>query len=89
MAGRSIRVFDDTDAAFEDIQKAGYEEAMLYERKPKTLSELEKMIGKNHFAEIVGTHIVKPIGKPTLVELSDKREPYNSAAVDFAEATRS
>ena len=88
VAGRSVRVFDDTDAAFVDIQKAGYEEAMLYERKPKTLAELEKMIGKKQFAEIVGTHIVKPIGKPTLVEMSDKREPYNSAVADFAGATQ-
>ena len=58
---------------------------MLYERKPKTLAELEKMIGKKQFAEIVGSHIVKPMGKPTLVDQSDKREPYSPAAADFKE----
>ena len=83
VAGRSIRAFDDADQAFEDIKKAGYEEAMLYERKPKTLAELEKMIGKKQFAEIVGSHVVKPMGKPTLVDQSDKREPYSPAAADF------
>ena len=85
VAGRSNRAFDDQEAAFKDIMKAGYDEVMLYERKPKTLSELEKMIGKKAFGEIAGKHIVKPIGKPTLVEMSDKREPYSSAVADFAE----
>ena len=81
--GKSNRAFDDADAAFEDILKAGYEEAMLYERKPKTLAALEKMIGKKQFAEICGKHVVKPQGAPTLVDVNDGREPYNSAASDF------
>ena len=84
VAGRSVRAFDDTDAAFAEILKAGYEEAMLYERKPKSLAELEKMIGKKDFAEIVGSHIVKPVGKPTLTDSADKREAYSPAAADFA-----
>jgi len=81
--GRSNRAFDDTDKAFEALIKAGYEEAMLYDRKPKSLSQLEKMIGKKPFAAAVGSHIVKPPGSPTLVVESDKREPYSSAASDF------
>lgn len=85
VAGRSDRKWDDPDAALEDIKKAGYEEAMLYDRKPKTLAQLEKMIGKKQFAEIVGSHIVKPMGKPTLVDSSDTREPYSPAAADFQE----
>lgn len=88
VAGRSNRAFDDTDAALEAIKKAGYDEAVLYERKPKTLTELEKMLGKKQFGDIVGNHIIKPMGKPTLVELSDKREPYSLAAADFAGATQ-
>lgn len=88
VAGRSYRSFDDADAAFEAIRKAGYDEAMLYDRKPKSLAELEKMIGKKQFAEIVGERIVKPIGKPTLADLSDKREPYNPATADFAEVQK-
>lgn len=89
VAGRSNRAFDDTDAALEAAKKAGYDEAVLYDRKPKTLTELEKMMGKKEFAEVMGSHIVKPIGKPTLVEQSDKREPYSPAAADFAGATQS
>lgn len=87
VAGRSNRAFSDTDKAFEAIKKAGYKDAMLYERKPKTLSELEKMIGKKAFAELVGKMIVNPVGKPTLVPASDAREPYSAAASDFAGVT--
>lgn len=83
VAGRSDRKWDDADAAMNDILNAGYQEAMLYDRKPKTLAQLEKLIGKKDFDRIVGKHVVKPMGKPTLVVESDSREPYNSAAADL------
>ena len=35
------------------------------------------------FAELLADQIDRPMGKPTLVDESDKREPYNSAAADF------
>lgn len=87
--GRSSRAWDDPAAAFDAIKTAGVDEAMLYERKPLTLAAVEKVIGKGKFAEIAGTHVVTPPGKPTLVPESDKRAPYNpktSAADDFKEA---
>ena len=84
VAGRSLRAFDDTDAAFKILTDSGVNEAMLYDRKPKSLAELEKMLGKTKFNELVGDHIRKPYGKPTLVPASDKREPYQSSIADFA-----
>jgi hypothetical protein len=84
--GRSKREFDDMAAAFDAIKAAGIDEAMLYERKPLTLAAVEKEIGKGKFAEIAGTHVVTPPGKPTLAPESDKRLPYNpkpTAAEDF------
>ena len=83
VAGRSVRAFHDTDAAFQTLIKAGYDEAMLYDRKPVSLSELEKRLGKKKFAKLLADQIDRPMGKPTLVDESDKREPYNSAAADF------
>ena len=56
---------------------------MLYDRKPVSLSELEKRLGKKKFAELLADQIDRPMGKPTLVDEFDKREPYNSAAADF------
>jgi hypothetical protein len=86
VAGRSNRAFSDTDAAAAAIIASGCDEALVYERKPKPLTELEKLMGKKDFVEKIGMYIVKPLGKPTLAPLSDKREPYSSAAADFAGA---
>lgn len=84
VAGRSIRTFADQDAAIAAVLAAGYDEALVYDRKPKTLTELEKLMGKAEFAEKLGAYVVKPLGKPTLAPLTDKREPYSPAAADFA-----
>lgn len=84
--GRSNRAFTDIDEAFKALVKVGYDEAALYDRKPKTLSEVEKMIGKKSFGDILSDYVVKPKGKPTLVPLSDKRETYNPGAAEFESA---
>lgn len=84
VAGRSNRTFTDQDAAIQAVIAAGYDEALVYDRKPKTLTELEKLMGKAEFAEKIGGFVVKPLGKPTLAPASDKREPYSPAAADFA-----
>lgn len=84
VAGRSNRTFTDQDAAIKAVIAAGYDEALVYDRKPKTLSELEKLMGKAEFAEKIGRYVVKPLGKPTLALATDKREVYNPAAADFA-----
>lgn len=85
VAGRSNRAFNDKDAAIAAVIAAGYDENLVYERKPLPLSEIEKLMGKQAFADEIGHLTYKPIGKPTLVPESDKREPYNSAASDFKE----
>lgn len=84
VAGRSVRTFSDQDAAIAAVIAAGYDESLVYDRKPKTLTELEKLMGKTEFADKLGSFVVKPLGKPTLAPESDKREPYSAAAADFA-----
>lgn len=79
--GRSIRAFDDTDAAFRDLEAAGVEDAMLYERRPLTLAKIEKLLGKKKFAEIAGDHVIKPAGKPTLVDASDSRPAITTSSL--------
>lgn len=85
--GRSNRTFTDITAAFAALQAAGIEEALLYERKPLTLSAAEKLVGPKRFNEVASSFVVKPPGAPTLVPESDKRPPYSSAAQDFANPT--
>lgn len=74
--GRSNRKITDIDGAFEVLKKEGYDESLLYERKPITLTELEKLVTKKKLEELIGDKIVKPQGKPTLAPESDGRKPF-------------
>ena len=87
VAGKSARAFSDEAKVFELLRNVGYTDEQLMEHKPKTLAGLEKVIGKKQFGELLSDYIIKPMGKPTLVDESDKREPYNAAAADFAGVT--
>ena len=71
--GRGSRAFTDMDAAFDILKKDGIDECLLWERKPLTLAQVEKVVGKKRFTELVGTMVVKTPGKPTLATESDKR----------------
>ena len=83
--GRANRRYADELKVAEALMSAGYNEAMLYERKLYGLTAMEKLVGKKKLTEILGDLIVKPQGKPVLVPLSDKREAINTAKTDFME----
>ena len=74
--GKSNRKIADIDSAFEVLKTNGYDEALLYERKPITLTELEKLVTKKKLEELIGDKIVKPQGKPSLAPADDKRKSY-------------
>ena len=71
--GRASREWTDMEAAFERIIEAGTDEAMLYERRPLSLAQTEKLIGVKAFRDLVGDLVEKKPGKPTLVPETDKR----------------
>ena len=72
--GRSSRQFTDQDAVFKTLIDGGIDEAMLYERKPITLTKVEELLGKAKMKELLANYINMPPGKPALVVESDKRE---------------
>lgn len=74
--GRSNRKISDVDGAFEVLKSNGYDEALLYERKPIGITDLEKLVTKKKLDELIGDKIIKPQGKPTLAPADDKRKPY-------------
>lgn len=43
------------------------------------ITKMEKLMGKQGVAEILGSLIVKPVGKPTLTPSSDKRPVITNA----------
>jgi len=81
--GRSARVWANQDKALEVIMAAGFDRALVYDSVPKSLAQLEKLVGAARFNELVADLVVKPPGKPALVQESDKRTAYSSAATDF------
>ena len=79
--GRSKRVITDPDAAAAALINLGFVPSAVYKpRELQTLTALEKLVGKKSLAEALGDLIEKPNGKPTLVELSDKRPPLDITA---------
>ena len=82
--GRSARIWTNQDAALEKLQASGIDRAVIYDSVPKTLAQLEKLLGTAKFKELVGDFVTKPQGKPALAMESDSRKEFNSAAADFA-----
>lgn len=73
--GRSNRKFSDEDAVAAAAKEHGYTD--IYRQSLITLTEMQKLMGKKQFEEILGGLVIKPPGKPTLVPLSDKRQAMN------------
>ena len=70
--GRSIRKIIDEERVAEILKENGYND--IYKTSLITLTELQKLLGKDKFNELLGDYIIKPEGKPTLVLKSDKRK---------------
>lgn len=77
--GRSNRKYSNEAKVAETLKEAGYDEALLYEKKLYGITAMEKIVGKKPLAELCGSLIIKPPGKPVLVPESDKRPEINSA----------
>lgn len=73
--GRSVRKYKDEDAVAEAAKAAGYKD--IYRHTLITLTEMQKLMGKTKFEEVLGAFIIKPPGKPTLVPDTDKRPAMN------------
>lgn len=84
--GRSIRKYSDETAVVAAATAAGYRD--IYKKSLIPITEMEKLMGKKTFAEVLGGLVIKPQGKPTLVPASDKRPAIHTCANhDFTEIT--
>ena len=81
--GRSIRKYTNEKEVAKAAEAAGFDP---FEKKLLSITEMEKMMGKKKFQEILGKLCIKPAGKPVLVGADDKRPAMStSAKEDFKE----
>ncbi|PYG84780.1 uncharacterized protein DUF2800 [Ruminiclostridium sufflavum DSM 19573] len=83
--GRSVRKYTDETAVAEAANVAGYTD--IHKQSLITLTEMEKLMGKLKFNEVLGGLIYKPPGKLTLVPITDKRQEVRVSNIndDFKE----
>ena len=73
--GRSVRKYRDEAAVAKAAKEAGYKD--IYRQSLIPLTEMQRLMGKDRFEEILGGLITKAPGKPTLVPKSDRRPAMN------------
>ena len=79
VAGRSNRKISDEESLLFLLEAEGFEDdEILKPRALQAIGQLEKVVGKKRFAELASDFIVKPEGKPVLVNEKDKRPALNS-----------
>ena len=82
--GRSNRKYTDESAVIVAATAAGYRD--IFKKSLIPITEMEKLMGKKTFTEVLGGLVIKPQGKPTLVPASDKRPAIHTGAKhDFTE----
>jgi hypothetical protein len=84
--GWSVRRWSDDELAKRLLLRQGLAEEQITTVKLKGIGDIEKLVGKTKFNDVVGEAVVKPAGKPALVPDSDKRPALSlSAASDFGQ----
>lgn len=83
--GKSNRKYTNEEEVIEAAKAAGYVD--IFKTSLIGITDMEHLMGKKKFQEILGKLVYKPEGKVVLVPESDKREPINlvTANEDFAE----
>lgn len=81
--GRSNRIFADEDKVVAAAVRAGFDKALLFKSSLIGITDMEKLMGKKQFKEVLGALVVKPAGAPKLAPESDERPAFNSAKADF------
>lgn len=84
--GRSARKYTNEQDVVDAAICAGYKD--IYKKTLIGITEMERLMGKDQFREILGHLVYKPAGKLTLVPESDRRDAVctDTAKAEFEEA---
>ena len=77
---RTNRRYTDEEAVVQAANAAGYHD--IYKKSLIPITEMERLMGKKTFAEVIGSLVEKPKGQPTLVPASDKRPAIVSTGAE-------
>lgn len=83
--GRSNRSWKNEEAVKDNLLRAGYKSEDIEKHELRSVSEIEKLLGKKSFRTFAEDYVFKPEGKLTLVPDSDKRQAVNPADADFSD----
>lgn len=84
--GRSCRTYTDESKVEKRLVENGVDYDEITVTKLKGITDMEKLLGKKRFAELLDGLVIKPAGKPVLVHETDKRPEINTtetAKADF------
>lgn len=79
--GRTRRKYTDEAAVAEVAKGAGYTD--IFKQSLITITEMEKLMGKKKFNDILGKLVEKPKGKLTLVPETDNRQAVDPIHTEF------
>jgi hypothetical protein len=75
--GRRVRRIVDPEGLSKALTRAGYTTDQMYRpQELRTITDLEKMVGRKRFGEISANYIDKPAGAPVLAPESDGRATW-------------
>ncbi len=79
--GRTRRKYTDEQAVAETAKTAGYED--IFKQSLIPITEMEKLMGKKIFKDILGSLVEKLKGNLTLVPDTDKRNAVDPVSAEF------
>ena len=79
--GRTRRTYSDETAVAKTAKEAGYTD--IFKQSLITITEMEKLMGKKKFKDLLGSLVEKPKGKLTLVSETDKRQAVDPIHAEF------
>lgn len=83
--GKSSRAYADNELIIKTLKENGYTEEDIYDKKIKAITNMEKLLGKKRFQELIGNNIITSQGAPVLAPESDTRQEISisTAEEDF------
>lgn len=81
--GRGSRVYKSEDVVIETLIAEGYTQDKIFNSKIRSITDLEKELGKKRFNELFAENITNKEGAPTLVPDEDARSEFSNPNNDF------